>query len=104
MPLVKKDRAIFSQRLSNGEPVKVKGQTIQQGDKESYEPRCRVCICTTSRMKHLTSKIGFLKPIFYLKMVKLLEQYRFLDMPMFFCKASVSIMAPIWLMTAPTIT
>ena len=39
----KKRRAIFSQRLSNGEPVKVKGQTIQQGDKESYEPRCRVC-------------------------------------------------------------
>lgn len=39
----KKRRAIFSQRLSNGKPVTVKGQTIQQGDKESYEPRCRVC-------------------------------------------------------------
>lgn len=39
----KKRRANFSQRLSNGKPVTVKGQTIQQGDKESYEPRCRVC-------------------------------------------------------------
>lgn len=39
----KKRRAIFSQRMSNGKPVTVKGHTIQQGDKESYEPRCRVC-------------------------------------------------------------
>lgn len=39
----KKRRAVFSQRLSNGKPVTVKGQTIQQGDKESYEPRCRAC-------------------------------------------------------------
>lgn len=39
----RKRRAVFSQRLSNGNPVTVKGQTIQQGDKESYEPRCRVC-------------------------------------------------------------
>ncbi|OPJ60484.1 thymidine kinase [Clostridium oryzae] len=39
----KKRRAIFSQRLSNGKPVTKKGQTIYEGDKESYEPRCRVC-------------------------------------------------------------
>lgn len=39
----KKRRAIFSQRLNHGKPVTVKGQTVQQGDKESYEPRCRAC-------------------------------------------------------------
>lgn len=39
----KKRKALFSQRLANGKPVTKKGQTILQGDKESYEPRCREC-------------------------------------------------------------